>query len=119
MTLTRCPTCGIVGDEGKPCEPCRVMDAQDAVRIATPPTDAELAFWEGVVRSDAYLDIATDLCLIAEVQRLREALRAVLNVRGEDFTHPVVTDASRPSLMICAMRDHARAALFPTPAEAT
>lgn len=72
------------------------------------------------MRADGYLDIADDLRLIGEVRRLREALRAVLDVRGEDFADPVAEDpAARSSFVICAMRDHARAALFPKPAEAT
>lgn len=117
MTLTRCRTCGVVGHEGKPCEWCLAEDEADAVRVATPPTDAELAFWEGLVRSDAYLDTAMDLCLIAEVRRLRVALRAVLDVRDEDFADPILTKSARASFVIVTMRDHARKALFPKPFE--
>ena len=48
--------------------------ATDDTATTRPPTDDELALWDRLVRSDAYLDIADDLRLIAEVRRMRAEL---------------------------------------------
>lgn len=48
-----------------------IFDADDRKKMEEPPTEEELAFWQRVIESDAYIDALDEMRLIYEVRRLR------------------------------------------------